>query len=191
MVHEVPSTSSRCRYSKKQMSRPTHFIQVCRRVEATIERATGSGRGAHRTRAAMRREFASWLTRWYAAGDYTRISRLRLPWKRWDEELKIPCLRVAAAIRLLATERKKTRAWVRKWTGVHQADLDYVLELLEAVDLSPDDIELLAGGRSTPRCSAFALGASGISPRTRMQTRGTSTSAGSRRRCVHEPRRAR
>lgn len=123
------------------MSRPTHFIQACRRVETAIERATGAGRGAHKTRAAMRREFASWLTRWYPAGDYARISRLKLPWKRWDEELKIPCLRVAAAIRLLATERRKTRAWVRKWTGVHQADLDYVLELMGAVDLSLDDVE--------------------------------------------------
>jgi proteasome lid subunit RPN8/RPN11 len=123
------------------MSRPTHFIQVCRRIETAIDRATSAGQGAHRTRAAMRREFASWLTRWYPAGDYTRISRLKLPWKQWDEELKMPCLRVAAAMRLLATERKKTRAWILKWTGMHQADLDYVLELLEAVGLTPHDVE--------------------------------------------------
>lgn len=123
------------------MSRPTHFIKTCRRVETAIERSTRSGQGAHKTRAAMRREFALWLTTWYPASDYARISRLKLPWKRWDEELKMPCLRASAAIQLLATERNKTLTWIRKWTGMHEADLDYVLELLEAVGLTPQDVE--------------------------------------------------
>jgi proteasome lid subunit RPN8/RPN11 len=84
----------------------------------------------------MRRDLALWITTCYAISGYERLQKLRLPWDKWDRELYLAAFRLAATLRLLGTE-SISKAQALKMTGAARPDLEYALELLTEVGLTP------------------------------------------------------
>lgn len=117
------------------MAKPTKFIAACRRIEAAIERATSSGTGSHKTRAAMRRELAYWTSTYHSSDSFPRLYKLKLPWRQWDRELYIPAALAGATLHMMAREGF-SKAKALSFSRAASSDVDYVLALLKETGLS-------------------------------------------------------
>lgn len=122
------------------MAKPTKFVAACRRIQTAIARATASGAGSHKRRAALQRELALWATTFYTGASYDRLSALKgLPWKRWDDELFDATQLLAAALRLM-DRHGLSPAKALTASRTPRADLDMALSLMKQAGLSLHEI---------------------------------------------------
>jgi len=121
------------------VAKPTKFVQACRTIERAIDAATKTGTGSHKTRAAMMTELGLWASTFYSGDSFPRISKLKLPWSRWDQELYMAGLLVAVALRLHALENiSLTKA--RFYARAPDADIREVDKLIKKAGLSIHDV---------------------------------------------------